>query len=98
VRLNAEGDGVIGKTSTTEIPPGQLAIVPLDGGPAVTVDVPSSGRQGLKLSPDGSVVLAEYSDEATERRSTWLFDIVSGDGKQVFWPSMSNSSWQRLAP
>lgn len=101
VRVSAE-DVIIGTTVTSEIPPGQLAMVPLEGGPAVPIDVPSSGRAGLMLSPDGSVVLAEYSDEATGLMSTWLFDIVSGDGRQVFWPAsalaMANSSWQRLAP
>jgi TolB protein len=55
-----------------------------------------TGGASVVFSPDGTQVLATYNDDGT----TWLFDVMSGDGDQMDWtvPTSTSATWQRLAP
>lgn len=77
----------------------QLTLVPMDGsgaeraiGPARTQD---GGGATAWTSPDGTVVLATYSDNGIPDGVTWSIDVASGVGTELGWPAPAWLSWQR---
>lgn len=54
---------------------------------------------GAIFSPDGTQLLAGYSQEPTI--GLWLFDAITGRGEPVSWGigiGWAGVTWQRLAP
>jgi WD40 repeat protein len=55
---------------------------------------PREGGADVTFSPDGTKLLVTYHDD----RSTWLFDVATGDGRQIAIGTADAMAWQRLAP
>jgi Tol biopolymer transport system component len=74
-----------------------LAVGPAGGGHAVDIGPVMPWGDGATaaavFSPDGSKVIARYSDG-----STWMFDAAGGPGERLRINPPSPMSWQRLAP
>jgi Tol biopolymer transport system component len=74
-----------------------LAVGPASGGHAVDIGPVVPWADGATatavFSPDGSKVIARYSNG-----STWMFDAAGGPGERLRINPPSPMSWQRLAP
>ncbi len=77
----------------------RLTLLSIDGQhPPVSMGAAHpEGTDGANVlfSPDGTKILATYRDD----RTTWLFDVATGDGDQMDWtvPPSTSATWQRLA-
>jgi Tol biopolymer transport system component len=78
----------------------RLTLLSIDGqSPPVSMGAAHpEGTDGANVvfSPDGTKILATYRDD----RTTWLFDVGTGEGEQMDWtvPASTSATWQRLAP
>jgi dipeptidyl aminopeptidase/acylaminoacyl peptidase len=72
-----------------------LAVGPASGGHAVDIGPvqPWGAAATTAFSPDGSKVIARYSNG-----STWMFDANGGPGERLRINPASPTTWQRLAP
>jgi dipeptidyl aminopeptidase/acylaminoacyl peptidase len=72
-----------------------LAVGPAVGGHAVDIGPvqPWGAAATAVFSPDGSKVIARYSNG-----STWMFDAAGGQGERLRINPASPMTWQRLAP
>jgi dipeptidyl aminopeptidase/acylaminoacyl peptidase len=76
----------------------RLGLIRTDGkGPPRLIGATHEPREGgadVTFSPDGTKLLVTYHDD----RSTWLFDVATGDGRQIAKGTVEAMTWQRLAP
>jgi Tol biopolymer transport system component len=72
-----------------------LAVGPAIGGDAVNIgpEQPWADAATAAFSPDGSKVIARYSNG-----ETWIFDVAGGPGERLRIDPPNQMSWQRLAP
>jgi len=73
----------------------QHVIVPVEGaGPTIAIGHAHTGQADAMFSPDGTTVLATYSDDST----TWLLGVDGRTEQPLPGSGFDGQAWQRLAP